>query len=50
MILTELLGYGIAENGISVNSTTNQIHHWTELAKTIPTIPNTQYANRPYFI
>jgi len=43
MILTELRGYGIAENGISVNSQTNQIHHWKEREETIPTIPNTQY-------
>ena len=44
MILTELRGYGIAENGISVNS--EKKHHLKELEETIPTIPTTQYCQK----
>jgi len=48
MILTELRGYGIAENGISengisVNSTNKPNTSLKEVEETIPTIPNTQY-------
>ena len=50
MILTELRGYGIAENRISVNSKTNQIHHWKELEETIQTIPNTQYCQKMSYV
>jgi len=29
---------------------TNQIHHWKQLEKTIPTIPNTQYCQKMNYV